>query len=100
MDNFTKVYGTKWTNDTYIKAQWTMKESICFHMDNVNKLYGTKWTNDHTWMQSGLQKNPMETYGKCLKTLWNPMDLYRYLWNKMDIISKLHGIEWTYSKYN
>jgi hypothetical protein len=42
----------------------------------------------------------METYGQCQKTLLNPMDLYRYLWNKMDIINKLHGIEWTHSKYN
>jgi hypothetical protein len=42
MDNFTKVYGTKWTNDTYIEAQWIVEESVWKHMDNVNKLYGTK----------------------------------------------------------
>ncbi len=42
----------------------------------------------------------METYGQCQKTLWNPMDPYKYIWNKMDIISKLHGIEWTHSEYS
>ncbi len=71
MDNFTKVYGTKWTNDTYIEAQWTMKESICFNLDNVNKLYGTKWINDYTWMQSGLQNNP---YGNIWTMLKNFME--------------------------
>ncbi len=51
MDNFIKVYGTKWTNDTYIEVQWIIKESIWKHMDNVNKLYGTKWTTymDAKW---------------------------------------------------
>jgi hypothetical protein len=44
-------------------------------MDNVNKLYGTKWTNEHTWMQSGLQKNPYRNIWTMLKTLWNPIQV-------------------------
>ncbi len=42
----------------------------------------------------------METYGKYFKTLWNPMELYRYLWNKMDIINKLDRIEWIHLEYS
>jgi len=81
MDNFTKFYGTKWTNDTYIEAQCNIKESIWKHMDNVNKLYGTKWTNDHTWMQSGLQKNP---YGNIWTKSKNFMESNGPLWILME----------------
>jgi hypothetical protein len=79
MDNFTKVYGTKWTNDTYIEAQWTIKESIW-------KI----WTMSINFMEPNGQviihgckvdykRIHMETYGQCQKTLWNPINPYRYL---------------------
>jgi hypothetical protein len=42
----------------------------------------------------------IKTYGQCQKPLWNPMKPYKYLWNKMDIINKLHGIKWTHLEYN
>jgi len=42
----------------------------------------------------------IETYEQYQKILWNPMNPYRYLWNIMDIISKLHRIEWIHLEYS
>jgi hypothetical protein len=38
-------------------------------MDNVNKFY------DHTWMKSGLQKNPYMNIWTMSKTLWTPIQV-------------------------